>query len=98
MAADEGRVPILIIRVQVAGAGEHGRPQHAYPPAAGHPTGGRLSLRARVTWLTDINDPGSQVIMHAVSRGAVIQVLRRWLDSIGIPEDARSPSQAGPGP
>jgi len=44
---------------------------------------------ARVTWLTDIHDAGTQSITHRRSRQGISHLVNLWLDLIGMPRDGR---------
>ena len=78
---DEGRVAILIIRAHLA---------EVTPGDPGRPW-------ARVTWLTDLDAPATEVVRPAGSRAGVHRLVEEWLDVIGIPATAPDDG-AGAGP
>ena len=45
--------------------------------------GGGAALRARVTWLTRLDDPESERTTHVATRAELHALLDRWLDAVG---------------
>jgi hypothetical protein len=49
-------------------------------------------FRARVTWLTDIDDPRTRTVTRSRSRNEVERLVGHWLDAIGVADGTGGPA------